>query len=242
MQSKTHTDKEIEQLRTNSDIVRFQKKDILGITVNSGKESLSASAFNLPPQPSGTPESSFGGSFDLGYGLQTYLISEEGEIDFPILGLIHAEGLSQKELVEKLKEQLKTYMKDEPIVTIRLCNFNISVLGEVNRPGQFRIDREKVNLLEALAMAGDMSIYGKRDRVQIMREESEGKVRIITVDISDIAILSSPYFYLQQNDIVYVEPNKTKANTADIGAQTGILISIGAMVLTLVNLILYIAQ
>lgn len=223
-------------------VLHFQKEDILGITINVSGESAIANDFNLPLQPSATNENSNEFSVAQGYGRQTYQVNSRGEIDFPVLGSIRVEGLSPEELESYLKNALKRYLKSDPIVTIRLMNYRISVLGEVSHPGQYSVSKNQINILEALALAGDMTIYGQRDNLRLVRKLPAGEVKIIRLDITDPGITSSPYFYLQQDDVLYVEPNKARAKSSDIGSQTSILISLGSMLLTLVNLVVLIAK
>lgn len=223
-------------------LLRFQKEDVLGITVNASGEPSVAADFNLPFQPTATNENSNESSVAQGQGRQTYLVNSRGEIDFPVLGNIKVEGLTVEELEAYLKTELKRYLKTEPIITIRLMNYRISVLGEVSRPGQYSISKNQVNVFEALALAGDMSIYGKRDQVRLVRKLPEGEVKIVRLDLTRPEITSSPYFYLKQDDVVYVEPNKARAKSSDIGSQTSILISIGSILLTVANLIVSISK
>lgn len=218
-------------------IARFQPDDILGITVNTVEEKASASDFNLPLQPAAEVDVVGEGIVTQGYGRQTYLVNKNGEIDFPVLGTIKVQGYTKDELEKYLKKSLAKILKEEPIITIRLLNFKISVLGEVGHPGQFNVTKDNINILEALTMAGDMTIYGKRDNVQVMRKKSDGEISIAYLDVSRADVISSPYFYLKQDDVVYVQPNKTKAKSSAIGSQTSILISLGSMLLTLANLI-----
>ena len=127
-------------------------------------------------------------------------------------------GLSKEEAKEKLVEQLEEYLKD-PIVNIRYLNYRVTVIGEVNRPSTFTIPSEKINILEALGMAGDMTAYGKRENVLIIREE-EGERTMTRVNLNNKELLNSPYFFLQQNDVVYVEPDRLKQVNASTNART----------------------
>ena len=124
-----------------------------------------------------------------------------------------------------------------PIVTVRMANYKISVLGEVNRPGTFTVGNEKVNILEALAMAGDMTVYGVRDNVKLIREDAKGKREIINLNLNNAELVVSPYYYLRQNDIIYVTPNKTKAKNSDIGSSTSIWISATSILVSLASLL-----
>lgn len=168
--------------------------------------------------------------------LQQYLVDRDGNIDFPVLGKLKIGGMSRTEVQQFIKEKLKSYIKEEPIVTVRLANFKISVIGEVLDPGTFNITNEKVNIFEALALAKDMTVYGRRDNVHVIREDAKGHKQIATLDLKNANILQSPYYYLQQNDIVYVTPNKAKAMTSDITSSTTIWFSVIGSLLSLASI------
>ena len=149
--------------------------------------------------------------------LYGYLVATDGTIDFPVLGKIKVEGLSRTELAAKLKEELSGYLKN-PIVTIQYLNFKvITVLGEVKAPGSYKVNSERVSIFDALGMAGDLQINGKRKNVLVMREEGDEKV-FAQLDLTSEKIIHSPFFYLQQNDVVYVEPNKARIVGGNAGA------------------------
>ena len=131
--------------------------------------------------------------------LQQYLVDNEGKINFPVLGELHVGGLTKKATEQMIVEKLKPYIKEIPIVTVRMVNYKISVIGEVARPGTFTISNEKVNLLEALAMAGDMTVYGLRDDIKLIREDANGRQEIVTLDLNKAETILSPYYWLQQN-------------------------------------------
>lgn len=168
---------------------------------------------------------------------QTYLVDNDGYVNFPVLGTLKVGGLTKKEMEQMIVEKLKPYIKETPIVTVRMVNYKISVLGEVTSPGTFTISNEKVNLLEALAMAGDMTIYGIRDNVKLIRESADGKQQIITLDLNKAETLLSPYYWLQQNDIVYVTPNKAKARNSDISNSTSLWFSATSILVSLASLL-----
>jgi polysaccharide export outer membrane protein len=132
--------------------------------------------------------------------------------------------------------------EETPIVTVRMSNYKISVLGEVNRPGMFTVSNEKINIFEALAQAGDLSIYGVRDRVKLIRENEKGRKEIHTINLNDANIINSPYYYLQQNDVVYVEPNSVKAKNSAIGTSTTIWISVTGALVSLASLVVNILR
>jgi len=169
--------------------------------------------------------------------LQQYLVDNEGKIYFPVLGELNVGGLTKREAERLIVEKLKPYIKETPIVTVRMVNYKISVLGEVNRPGTFTISNEKVNLLEALAMAGDMTVYGLRDDIKLIREDADGKQMIVSLDLNKAETILSPYYWLRQNDIVYVTPNKAKARNSDIGSSTSLWFSATSILVSLASLL-----
>ncbi len=219
---------------------RIMPKDLLTIVVSCPEEPELAEPFNLTVS---TPVSNTGNkSLTSQPVLQQYLVDNQGNVDFPVLGTIHLGGLTKGEAEQLIKDKLAPQFHQAPIVTVRMVNYKISVIGEVASPGTFTISNEKVNLLEALAMAGDMTIYGIRDNVKLIREDSAGKRKIITLNLNDTDILQSPYYYLQQNDIVYVTPNKTKAKTSNISASTTIWFSVVGSLVSLASLIIAITK
>lgn len=169
--------------------------------------------------------------------LQQYLVDNEGKINFPVLGELKVGELTKKEAEQMIVEMLKPYIKEIPIVTVRMVNYKISVIGEVARPGTFTISNEKVNLLEALAMAGDMTVWGLRDNVKLIREGADGKQEIVTLDMNKAETILSPYYWLQQNDIIYVTPNKAKARNSDIGNSTSLWFSATSILVSLASLL-----
>lgn len=217
---------------------RIMPKDLLTIVVSCTDPEL-AEPFNLIVA---TPVSAAQSSLTSQPALQQYLVDNRGNIEFPILGTLHIGGLTKSEAETLIKGKLSDYIKESPIVTVRMANYKISVIGEVNAPGTFTISNEKVNLFEALAMAGDMTVYGLRDNVRLIREDADGHQHIITLDMNRADIIQSPYYYLQQNDILYVTPNKTKAKTADISTSTTIWFSVVGTLVSLASLIITIAK
>jgi polysaccharide export outer membrane protein len=126
---------------------------------------------------------------------------------------------------------------ENPIVTVRMSSYKVSVLGEVNRPGSFTVSKEKVSILEALALAGDLTIYGVRTNVQLIREDAAGEKSIHMLNLNDANIINSPYYYLQQNDIVYVTPNKVKAQNSSVGSMTTLWFSATSILISLTSLL-----
>lgn len=166
--------------------------------------------------------------------LQSYLIDKEGNVDFPMLGKIHLAGLSRTNAIQKIKTLLENHIK-EPVVNLRILNFKVSVLGEVSKPGVHTIQSERITLLEALSLSGDLTIYGKRESIMIIREK-EGVKTIERIDITKRDFINSPYYYLAQNDVVYVEPNKTKVNASAVGPNISIWMSAISLVITIIAL------
>ena len=167
---------------------------------------------------------------------QLYLVDKNGFIDFPIIGKLKLSGLTRTEVLILLKEKISVYIKD-PIITFRITNFKVSIQGEVTLPGTYPIVSERVTLIEALSMARDLTIYGKRDNILIIREIN-GVKSYNRVDITKADFITSPFYYLAQNDVIYVEPNKTKINGAAVGANTGVFISITSLLITVATLII----
>ena len=167
---------------------------------------------------------------------QTYIVDYHGTILFPILGSLKVGGLTRSQAISLLVDKLSEYIKD-PQINFRILNFKVSVGGEVNRPGVFMISSERITLLEAIAQAGDLTIYGKRDNVLVIREQNGTKTHA-RVDLTKADFFQSPYYYLAQNDLVYVEPNKTKVNASAVGPNitvifTGISLLITILALTI---------
>ncbi|RZJ70956.1 MAG: polysaccharide export protein [Flavobacterium sp.] len=156
-------------------------------------------------------------------GIKTYLIDNAGNIDFPVIGKLKLGGLTRAEAVNKISSSVSEYIKD-PIVNLRILNFKISVLGEVAKPNTFSIQSERITLLEALGMAGDLTIYGKRDNILVIRE-ADGKKTFTRVNILNSNFMNSPYYYLTQNDVVVVEPNKARVNASAVGPNISLIIS-----------------
>ncbi len=220
---------------------RVMPKDILSIIVNTVNPA-AAQQFNLTMSGVMT-QSNSSGSFTSSLSsqptLQTYLVDNDGNINFPIVGKIHVVGLTKSETEQLITEKIRPYLSEteNPIVTVRMSSYAISVLGEVNSPGNFIVSREKVNIFEALALAGDMTIYGVRNNVKLIREDASGKKEIHTLDLNDANVINSPYYYLQQNDILYVEPNKIKAQNSAIGSMTTLWISVSSVLVSIATLL-----
>jgi polysaccharide export outer membrane protein len=193
--------------------------------------------------PAATSENSSDSYVNMGVGRQTYLVNKEGKIDFPVLGEIKVEGYTPDELEHYLRDIIsEKYLKGQVVVSVRLLNFRIVVEGEVGRPGTIGVPRDRINLLEAMALAGNMSIYGKRDDVKIYREMADGTLKVIKVDMTKESLLSSPDFYLQQNDVIIVAPNNARADSADMSPQFGMAMSVGSFLMSLITFVIYMSK
>jgi polysaccharide biosynthesis/export protein len=219
--------------KANSYEIKIQADDLLMIIV-SADDPETAMPFNLSfvSVPSASNLTATRGQETI----QSYLVNSNGDIDFPILGKIKVGGLTRSDVLKTLKNKLEKYIKN-PIVNLRIMNFKVSVQGEVNLPGTFPVSSERLTLIEALSMAKDLTIYGKRNNILIIRE-IDGLKSYNRVDITKADFINSPFYYLAQNDVVYVEPNKTRINGAAVGSNTNVIISVTSLVITLVTLII----
>lgn len=187
----------------------IQKKDILSISVSSLSRE-ATEIFNTPNLPI-TPNS-IGADAQQTAG---YLVATNGTIKFPMLGEIEVAGLTQKQVEEKIAQKLVgRKLLFDPIVTVRFLNFRVTVLGEVERPGVYNVPSEQISILEALGKAGDLTIYARRDNVILIRQDGANKI-VKRLNLNSSDILSSPYFFLESNDVIYVEPGKAKVATTD---------------------------
>lgn len=195
----------------------IQRNDLLSITVSSPNPT-ATQIFNTPNT---TIEDQLSG----------YLVSQEGFIDFPMLGKIKAAGLTKKQLKESLTQSIvQSKLLTDPVVVVRYLNYKVTVLGEVAKPTVIKVPDERISLLEALGMAGDMTIYAKRNNVMVIREES-GKRIVKRLNLNSRELFTSPYYYLKSNDIVYVEPNKSKISAAS-NARTWLPVLLSALSVT----------
>ena len=220
--------------------VIIHSDDLLSIVVSS-KEPEVALPFNMPIVTHQIGGSTSGGQS--GQRILGYLVDVDGYIDFPVLGQIKVEGLTRKQLINLIKNQLieRNLLKD-PVITVQFLNFKVSVMGEVAHPGSFSISGDRITLLEALSMAGDLTVYGKRDRVAVIRE-NKGERTILYHDLRSSDVFKSPY-YLQQNDIIYVEPNKIKAGQSGINQNNsvGVWFSAVSVLATVISLIVMLSK
>lgn len=196
----------------------YKPDDMLNISV-SAADNLAAQPFNLPIVAFSDDVNNAQGNMRL----QNYLIDYDGYIEFPVLGRVKVGGLTRTEATAMLKEKIKVFATD-PIINIRLANFTVTIIGEVNSPGTFTIQDERITLLEALGLANDLTIFGQRKNVLLIREV-DGKKRFAKIDLTSINAVNSPLYYLQQNDVIVVEPNNAKIRQSNYNPNNGLLIS-----------------
>jgi len=168
-----------------------------------------------------------------------YLINKDGNIELPLLGQINVGGLTTAEARDKIFQKASVYYKD-PTINVRLANFRVTVLGEVAKPGTYNVDGERISVLDALGLSGDLTIYGKRENVMLIRQDGEQNKQVVRMNLNDTKMLSTPFFYMKQGDVLYVEPGKGKAAATDMAstrnyAIAGSIISVLIVLLTRIN-------
>lgn len=209
----------------------YKPDDLLTINV-SALDPETVRPFNLPVVSNNTNVMNAQG----GLQVQTYLVDYNGNIEFPVLGTIKVEGLTRQDLTDLLVDRIKT-MANDPIVNIRLANFTITILGEVRNPGTFTIQDERITILEALGLASDLTVYGVRDNVLVIREV-DGKKKFAKIDLTSINTVNSPVYYLQQNDVLYVEPNKARVRASTFNPNNGVALSAISLIVTITTIFL----
>lgn len=218
--------------------IKIQPKDKLSILVNSQDLRLT-NLFNLPIVSQQVGQESSSGT---NRGLSGYTVDSKGDIDFPVLGGLHVQSMTREEVAVYIKKELQSHdLIKDPVVTVEFMNLSVNVMGEVNRPGRYNIDKDHLTILDALSQAGDLTIYGKREKVLVLRNEN-GKQRVYGINLcSADHLYSSPVYYLQQNDVVYVEPNDTKARQSTVNGNnvrsTSFWISLASLLTTISVLI-----
>lgn len=205
---------------------KIMPKDLLTISVNTVSPE-AGRPFNLVPTT--------GQAQDLGY-----LVDNDGNINFPVIGKIHVVGLTKNQCQDLIEDKIRPYLAEteRPVVTVRMSSYSVTVMGEVGAPRVVPITTEKMNVLQALASVGGFTIYGKRTNVKLIREDAEGGITVHTIDLHDPHIINSPYYYVQQNDIIYVEAMKVKAVNAYAGVwltSLGIVTSLAALLISILK-------
>jgi len=198
---------------TEATDITIRPQDKLSILVNA-QDSRLTNLFNLPII---SQQVGIDNNYNQARGLSGYTVDSNGCIDFPVLGSIRVQGMTREDLAATIKAKLTAgNLVKDPVVTVEFMNLYVSVLGEVAKPGRYRIDKDQVTILDALSMAGDLTIYGKRDCVKVLRSE-RGMQKSYSVNLcSANHIYSSPVYYLQQDDVVYVEPNDTRKRQSTV--------------------------
>lgn len=219
---------------------RIMPKDELTIVVSTTDPEASAPFYRKIGQSKESANSSNTGMQNA--DLLSYLVDNNGCIDFPVLGMIKVMGLSNRECEALLRQKLQPYLKEVPNVTVRTSNYKFSVLGEVGKPGTYTTDAEKVTIFEALAQAGDMTLFSIRDDVQLLREDSTGVRRVYHLNLNEADVAQSPYFYLQQNDVVYVKPTRAKVRTNTFNSNSSMWITLLSIVTSVTSLVLAISK
>lgn len=186
---------------------RVKITDALVITV-SALDPEAVLPYNLPNVAYATPTSE---NIPTTLSFQYYTVDANGDIDFPVLGKLHVVGMTQSEVIDMIKGRLQGQLNN-PIVSMRFLNAKVTVLGEVKNPGSYPLNNGGMTLLEALGAAGDLTQYGRRDNILITRENN-GKIEFARLNLQSEDIFTSPYFYLQQNDVVYIEPNQARTTS-----------------------------
>ena len=212
----------------------IQPQDMLNIVIVNPVDASASMAYNLIA-PSDISER--GLYITSQPTLQSYIVDNAGDVKIPNVGKVKIGGLTVSQAENVIFDKVKDSFEALPSVTVRFVNFKSSVLGEVTAPGAFTIKNGKVNIFEALALARDLTVYGQRDNVKIIRENEKGERTVNEVDLNDANIITSPYYYLQQNDVVYVTPNKSKARNSDIGSSTSLWFSGTSILISLTSLL-----
>jgi polysaccharide export outer membrane protein len=206
-------------LNSNSFQTVLQPDDLVSILV-FGENSIVIAPYNSPNAASA---SEIQNGMAVQITPQTYLIANDNTINLLVIGKIKIGGLTKKEAENVITAKLSQYLVN-PSIDMRILNYKVTVQGEVNSPGTFPVGSERITIIEALSLAGDLTSYGKRNNVLVIREQ-DGTKLIARLDLTQADFINSPYYYLRQNDMVYVEPNKTKINSAAVGPNTGIILS-----------------
>lgn len=232
-----------DQLKASATIyqAKIMPNDILRITVNSQTPGVAA-AFNLPLLAQGSEDiniSTYTSSSANNGIIQNYIVDKEGNITFPILGTISVNGLTRVQLENKLTDFIyPKYITEKPVVNVRFSNYKVSVLGEVTKPGVYTSENDVMTLFDALALAGDLTIYGKRENIMLLRENEKGELAVHTINLQDKNILlNKEIYYLQQNDKIIVSPNKTRGNSSGIGAVESLGLSAISILISVIAII-----
>ena len=213
--------------------IKIEPQDELVITVSSDVQAASV-PYNLPLVPIAS-KGDLGDLVPTQGAIQTYIVNKEGYINFPILGKIHVEGMTTTQLAEELTRRISEDI-EAPMVRVELINFKVNVMGEVAKPGVYSAPGERFTILDAISQAEDMTMYGRRDKVTLIREE-DGKITYNIVNLEDANLFNSPYYYLKQNDAIYVEPTEARKGMAQYNQNNGYKLSVISAVISGVSVI-----
>jgi polysaccharide export outer membrane protein len=225
-----------EMLKTTAHQPKIMPNDVLTITVNSNIEG-AATSFNLSLVPTGVGNL-IQSSGSIGGSLQNYFVDQNGNINFPVLGILQVAGMTLNEVQDYITSLIfPQYISEKPIVNVRLMSFHVSVLGEVNHPGTYGSSNGQMTILDALAAAGDMTIYGKRDNVLLVRTDEKGETKFFRFDIQDKNFINNhELFFMQQNDKLYVETNKARGNNSAFGTMQSMTLSVISTSISVISL------
>lgn len=210
----------------------IQPSDMINIVVNSGQEPKAAMAYNLTVSSNASSN-----SLTSQPALLDYIVDAKGFVDIPNVGEVYLAGLTISQAEDVILDKIKGAFAVPPVVVVRFVDYKISVLGEVKSPGRYTSQDGKINIFQALSQAGDLTVHGQRENIKIIREEKSGEKKVYEVDLNDASLLTSPLYYLQQNDVVYVTPNKRKAKGSDIGSATSLWFSGTSIAISLISLL-----
>ncbi len=210
----------------------IQPSDMINIVVNSGQDPKAAMAYNLTVSRGNSSN-----SLTSQQALLDYIVDAKGFVDIPNVGEVYLAGLTISQAEDVILDKIKGAFAVPPVVVVRFVDYKISVLGEVKSPGTYTSQDGKINIFQALSQAGDLTVHGQRENIKIIREEKSGEKKVYEVDLNDASLLTSPLYYLQQNDVVYVTPNKRKAKGSDIGSATSLWFSGTSIAISLISLL-----
>lgn len=244
---------------STKNITYFQNKENIDITLSKQlydakimpKDILQIQVFSMTPEASepfnllkNTATSSTTTANTNQNSVYNYLVSNDGTIVMPIIGTVKVGGLGKNEAENLIKSKIDPYMSESEnvVVHVRMMNYKYAVLGGVKSPGLYTTQNEKVSILEAIAQAGDLTTFAYRDRIFLIRENSDGQKEYHQLNINDANIISSPYYYLQQNDVIYVEPRKTEARNAFISSNTSVWFSLASSMMSIATFIIALSK
>lgn len=215
----------------------IKKFDELMITVTAPVFNQAMVAqFNLPLTSFLTTSVAGENSVQQSASIQTYIVDHDGTINFPVIGRIPLAGLKKSQAIEKIKNLVSAHV-DNPVITLKIMSFSVTVLGEVLKPGTIPIKQEKMSVLDAIGAAGDLTIYGNRENILLIRENDNGVPEFHKIDLTKSDLFTSPYYYLQQNDKIIVEPNLTRQLDSKYGVADGYKLSIYSMIFSAISIV-----